>query len=37
MRLEGFDELYKAFGEAHYERMEQEPNVRYSGKPRQRT
>lgn len=36
MSMEGFDELYKAFGEAHHERMEQEPNARYSGKARQR-
>jgi hypothetical protein len=36
MSFEAFDELYKAFWEAHYERMEQEPHARYSGKPRQR-
>jgi hypothetical protein len=36
MSLEGFDELFKAFAEAHDQRMEQEPHAHYSGERRQR-
>lgn len=36
MSLEAFDELYKAFAEAHLERLEQETQAHYSGKLRQR-
>ena len=36
MSLEAFDELYVEFAQAHQERLEQETEAHYSGKPRQR-
>ena len=36
MDMEAFDELFKAFAEAHQERLEQETHVRYNGQLRQR-